>query len=122
MSFKLMNNPTFLTMTKKHKYYPNNWEAYNETPSHWFDSIPYEDFMDWKIAGWEIPSSISCIIRERNIKTGKVKEHVYRLDHAAKAKCKKLMEAEESEFTVVSMDHIHHLTPKLLKEYKDENN
>ena len=65
-------------MMKQKPYYPNNWEAISNAPDECFETLPFEQFMDWKIAGWELPSSIDCIIREHNLETGKITEHVYR--------------------------------------------
>ena len=53
-------------MTKKKPYFPNNWKQYKDAPASWFDQILFEEFMDWKIAGWEMPSSVVCMIRETN--------------------------------------------------------
>ncbi len=100
-----------MTKKKKKPYYPNNWEALSECPAEWFDSIPFDEFMDWKITGWEIPSSISCIIRERNIKTGKVREHVYRRTGDAKKKANQIMKEAVSEFVVCTHENINHLFP-----------
>jgi hypothetical protein len=61
-------------MPKKKPYYPNNLKALSKAPSHYFEQIPYNDFMDWKIAGWEIPASVACMIREECLDTGKIKE------------------------------------------------
>jgi hypothetical protein len=57
-------------MAKK-KYFPNNWDAYNEVDPEMFEDLPFDQFMDWKVGGWELPSSVSCIIREKNLRTGK---------------------------------------------------
>jgi len=71
-------------MSKK-PYYPNNWRAYKDAPDETFETIGFNEFMSWKISGWELPSSVYCVIRESNPKTGKVKEYVYsRADHAEK--------------------------------------
>ena len=71
--------------------------------------------MDWKINGWEIPSSVACIIREQDIKTGKVTEHVYsRLSNANK-RANKIMKEGKSEFLVCTHDDIGHIYPKDLK-------
>ena len=102
-------------MTKKKKkrdYFPNNWDAIHSAPAEYFESLPFEQFMDWKLAGWEIPSSISCIIRENNLKTGKVKEYVYSRAHAAKNKAREIMDMGESEFLVCTHDEIHLMQPK----------
>ena len=101
-------------MAKK-KYYPNNWKAYKDSPDQFFLPLDFEDFMDWKINGWEIPSSVACIIREQNIKTGKVTEHVYsRLSNANK-RANKIMKEGKSEFLVCTHDDIGHIYPKDLK-------
>ena len=103
-------------MSKKKPYFPNNWKKLKDVPEELFENIDFEDFMDWKIGGYEIPSRVSCIIREQNLKTGKVKEHVYQRSSAAQRKIKELMEAGESEFVVCDEDNVHHLYPKYLDE------
>ena len=101
-------------MAKK-KYFPNNWQAFKDQPEQFFVPLDFEDFMDWKINGWEIPSSIACIIREQNVKTGKVTEHVYsRLSNANK-RANKIMKEGKSEFLVCTHDDIGHIYPKQLK-------
>ena len=101
-------------MAKK-KYFPNNWQAFKDQPEQFFLPLDFEDFMDWKINGWEIPSSVACIIREQNIKTGKVTEHVYsRLSNANK-RANKIMKEGKSEFLVCTHDDIGHVYPKQLK-------
>ena len=81
-------------------------------PAECFDSISYDEFMDWKIGGWELPSTCNYLIREQNIKTGKVKEYVYQKPSAARKKLEQRMESGESEFTVADHDTVHFLTPK----------
>ena len=98
---------------KKQPYFPNNVEALQDAPDEWFDSIPFDEFMEWKIFGYEIPSSISCIIREKNIKTGKISEHVYQRHSAARKKAQKIMEEAQSEFVVCTQDEVHHLYPTI---------
>jgi hypothetical protein len=68
-------------------YYPNNWEAYKEAPDEMFEPHTFEEVMSWKVAGWELPSSVCCIIRAET--KGKVKEFVYQSQHAAKEKVRK---------------------------------
>ena len=107
-------------MSKKKKpYYPNNVEAYSSTPSDYFDTIPFDEFMDWKMAGWELPSSVSCIVREHNLKTGKVKEYVYSKSGAARNKVRAIMDIGESAITVCNRETIHHLTPEEIDLYDD---
>ncbi len=45
-------------------------------PEDFLATPTWEEFEDWKLRGWEIPSSVCCIIRATNTK-GKVKEYVY---------------------------------------------
>ena len=102
---------------KRKKYFPNNWKAIKDTPDDYFlpsdgQHLTYEEFMDWKIHGYEIPDEICCMIRERNVDTGKVKEHVYKYRHAAKNKCRKLMIEGNIEITVVQQDTVHFINPK----------
>ena len=56
----------------KKKLFANNWQAYKDAPSSMYEPCEYEDFMDWKVHGWELPSSHAAIIRVTT-KTGKFK-------------------------------------------------
>ena len=103
-------------MTKKKPYYPNNWKKLKDVPAELFEPIEYDVFMDWKICGYEIPSSVNCIIRERSLITGEVKEYVYSRPMAAKKKLEERMESGEYEFTVCNDEAIHLLTPGLIDE------
>jgi len=100
-------------MTSKKKYFPNNWRAYKEAHHSFFIPIPYDEFMDWKIAGWEMPSSVSCMIRETNRRTGKVKEYIYSSETAAKNRARRIMDKGESEFIVCTPNEIHYMEPEL---------
>ena len=106
---------------RKKKYFPNNYEAVSGAPHQWFHPIPFDEFMDWKIGGYEIPSSIACIIREHNLKTGKVSEYVYQRPSAAKNKCIEIMDMGESEFLVCDEEQIHHMTPRQIDDYDEEH-
>ena len=97
---------------KKPKYFPNNWKEFSDAPSELFESIEFDEFMDWKIGGYEIPSSVAAIVRERDLNTGKVKEYVYKYKHAAKAKTKKLMDIGDKEITICQRDTVHFIYPK----------
>lgn len=104
---------------KKKKYFPNNWKAIAEAPSSFFAELPFEEFMDWKVFGYEIPSSIDCIIREQNIETGKVKEYVYNTRGHAERKVRSMMKEGVSEFLLCNEEGIHHLFPKELFDDRD---
>ena len=94
-------------MTKNKPYYPNNWRQYKQSPDKFFIPLPYDEFMNWKIGGWELPSSVSCIIRETNHRTGKVTEHVYNRIGNAENKARAIMEKGESELCIATRDQIH---------------
>ena len=107
-------------MPKKKPYFHNNVEALRAAPDKFFIPLPFDEFMDWKIAGWELPSSCNYIIRERNLITDKVKEYVYKSPAAAKKKLMKRMESGEPyEFTVCDSEAISLLTPDMEEDYYD---
>ena len=108
-------------MTRKKKYFPNNWRAIKDTPSSVFSHPPlsFDDFMHWKMDGWQIPTSISCIIREQDTETGKVTEHVYNRIGNAENKARAIMEKGESEFCVATRDQIHQVYPNYEEEEYD---
>ena len=104
-------------MPKKKPYFPNNWYKIKDAPDDAFydpdlGPLSFEEFMEWKVAGWELPSSVCCIIRVTNNKTKKVKELVYSSPYAALRKIDKLMTSDKHEFTVVDEESIRHLTAK----------
>ena len=104
-------------MPKKKPYFHNNVEAIRQAPASFFVPIPFDEFMDWKIGGWELPSSCNYLIRERSLKTGKVKEYVYQKPAAAKKKLEQRMESGEFEFTVADHDSVHFLSPNMEEDY-----
>ena len=106
-------------MTKKKGYYPNNWQAYKDTPDSFFLPLDVDEFFDWKVCGWELPSSVACIIREHNQVTGKVKEYTYSRAGDAKNKCRAIMDMGASEFTVVTPDAVHFMQPEFIEDYDD---
>ena len=104
---------------KKKPYFPNNWEAIKDAPSECFLPLPYDEFMDWKIGGWELPSSVHAVIREENLLTGKITEHVYSRQGHAENKVRAIMARGESEFIVANHEAVHVLTPKFEEDYDD---
>lgn len=105
---------------KKNKpYFPNNWKAYANTPDDMFEPLPIEQFMDWRVEGWEIPSSIACIIREEDKESGTVNEYTYSRHSAAQKRVNQIM-AKGNEFTVCAHDGLHHMKPRDLEvDYDD---
>ena len=96
----------------KKPYFKNKWKEYNAISPDKFEPMPFDLFMDWRADQWQIPSSIQCIIREQNIETGKVTEHVYTTHGHAKRKVKSIMRKGESEFFLCDHEGITHLFPK----------
>ena len=90
------------------KYYPNNWQEYKDAPDEMFHPHTFEEIMSWKVAGWELPGSVCCIIRAHTAK-GKIKEYAYQKRSAAEQKVKALMN-EGAEFTVCTDEQIHHVS------------
>ena len=104
-------------MNKK-KYFPNNWKAYSQSPDSFFIPITYKEFTDWKVNGWMLPSSVDCIIREEDPKSGKVKEFTYKREHAARKKTKEIMEAG-NHFVICTANHLEHMKPE--EDWADED-
>ena len=96
---------------KKLPYFHNNWRKLKDVPAELFDSIEYDEFMEWKIGGWELPSSVCCIIRETDPKTRKVKEHVYSKPHYALQKINTLMD-KGKEFTICDEAQVNQMLPE----------
>ncbi len=118
----MIQTTLFLLMTNKKPYYHNNWKEYKNAPDQFFIPLAFDEFMNWKIGGWQIPSSVACIIRETNQVTGKVTEHVYKRQGDAKNKARAIMNAGESEFVVCSRDAVHVVYPLEYEEdYYDED-
>ena len=98
-------------MSKKKKDYPNNFEAIRQAAHQFFESIPFDEFMEWKMLGWEIPSSVAAIVREQDLNTGEVKEYIYNTISGANKRCKRIMKESKSEFLVCTHDDIAHMFP-----------
>ena len=96
----------------KRKYFPNNWSAIAAAPDELFESMTYEQFASWKIAGWALPSSISCLIRVTDLKSKKTKEFAYQKEGAARNKIIRLINRGDYEITVCDSDTVHHLLPE----------
>ena len=96
---------------KKKPYYHNNWQLYKDSDDSMFIPHEFDEFMSWKLGGWELPSSVVCIIRETDTKTKKVKEHVYSKQSYAIKKIHSLME-EGKEFTICDEAQVQQMYPE----------
>jgi len=99
-------------MAKSKEYYDNNWQQFKDAPDEFFVPHTYEEVMTWKVAGWELPSSVCCIIRVTDIPTKKTTEYVYRKASAATRKVQQLLNTPDIEFAVADHDSIHHMFPE----------
>ena len=98
-------------MSKKRKYYPNNWKAFASQPDEFFLPLTYKEFYDWKIMGWAIPSSVACIIREE--KDGKISEKIYSQSKSAKRYLDAQMSNKDTRtvFTICDDNSVQLLRP-----------
>ena len=106
---------------KKKPYFDNNWQEYKDAPDDLFVPHTFEEVMSWKVGGWELPSSVCCVIRATNLDTRKVKEYVYRKRSAAQNKVNELINAKNCEFVVCDHDSIHFLSPADISDYEDDS-
>ena len=106
---------------KKKPEYPNNWQKFKDAPDEMFAPHSFFEVMDWKVAGWELPSNVDCVIRAQNRSTMKVKEYVYRRRHAAENKVRELMSNDDVEFTVCTHEQIHFISHRPLDDEEDDD-
>ena len=105
---------------KRRKYFPNNWQKFKDAPDELFVPHMFVEVMDWKVAAWELPSNVCCMIREENLETKKVKEYVYQKAHAAEKKVAQLMKKDGIEFTVCTPEQIHFVSQLDIEDYEDD--
>jgi len=93
------------------KYFPNKWAKYKSISAEKFTPVPFGTFMAYRVGGYDIPDDVSCIIRQEDVLTGKVKEYVYKTDLGAKKKLDKIMneEIDPSNITICDAHRIHYL-------------
>ena len=102
------------------KDFPNNWEAFSNAPDDMFMEHTFEEVMDWKVAGWELPSSVECIVRVTDTDTKMIREHIYKKRGMAKRSVQKYMHTGGYEITICDHASIHHLYPSTEDEYYEE--
>ena len=117
-----MTTHTDVTDLMTKKYFPNQWNRIAKCPAEWFESIEYDELMDWKMNGWVISPPYDIIIRTRHCETGKIKEYTYIRPDAAGRRLKKLLAGQEHELIVCTHDHIQHLKPEQYITDNDKEN
>ena len=114
------------------KYFPNKWAAYKKVPAEKFGTISFGKFMSYRVGGYEIPEDVSCIIREEDVFTGKIKEYVYKTDLGAKKRINKIMDdfLEPTIITICDEHRVHYLPANTanmeepiddMQDYEDED-
>jgi len=96
-------------MSRAKPYYPNNWALYKEAPDDMFMQHTFFEIMKWKVAGWQLPSSVDCIIRYKEPGSDKIKERIYQKRKYAEALVEKLIESGAEEITVCNEHFVHNL-------------
>ena len=91
------------------EYFPNNWQEIKDADLEQFDTCTFEEFMDCRVAQWQIPSSHSCIIRTENTKTQKIQEFSYQRPSAAEKKLMTLIEDPDIIVTIADSASIAQL-------------
>ena len=89
------------------KYYPNNVDAIQGAPDEVFEPCSWEEFYEWRMCAWEIPTSVVCIMRAEHKDTGEITEHVYQKPKAAQNRLIKYMKDGDHEVTVCNAESIH---------------
>ena len=101
------------------KYYPNNWQAIKDAPEEYFEPCTYEDFFVFKLNGWDLPSSVTCIMRAEHKDTGEITEHIYKNSKCATKRLINYMKDGMHEVVVCNHESIHLIK---LEDQDDESN
>lgn len=99
-----------VTMAKK-PYFHNNWQRYKDADEEMFEPHTFFELMHWKVAGWELPSDVYCIIRTTHLSTMKVDEFVYKRQINAEKKVVQLLKDQTHEFCITTHDAQHFIGP-----------
>ena len=97
-------------MANKKPYFDNNWEEYKHAPPEAFQDCSFDEFMTYKVANWELPSSVKCLMRITNTQTKKVEEKIYRRFGDAQNKMAQLLKDPDIEVVVCDHSSIHYIT------------
>ena len=93
---------------KRRKYFPHNIKEIQAAPDDFFYSLPYNELIEWKINGYEIPDSVFCIMRIKNKETQLIEERYYNTTHYAKKRLAECIE-DGSEVTMVSNEGCYYI-------------
>ena len=90
--------------SKKKPYFPNNWKEIQSIPEEFLGPIEYEDLYEMRVCQWDIPSSVTCIMRVTNQTRNTVREFVYQRPHAARDRFQKEIETDDAVEIVLCTD------------------
>ena len=62
--------------------------------------------------GQQVGTFVEFYSGNEKLKTGRVKEHVYKYRHAARNKTRKLINEGNKEITIVQQDSVHFIDPR----------
>ena len=96
---------------KRKKYFANNWKYYRDAPAEFFFDHLYEEVMEWKVQGWQLPHDVCCIIRATHLKTKKVKEYVYKRPAAADKKIAEFCKAKTHDLCITTHEAQQYVGP-----------
>ena len=97
----------------KRKYYPNNWREIKDAPDEYFPELEYEDLMDWKLGGYELPANVFGIVRSECKDGGKTYEYTYKSEYQARERVKKEVQ-KKRHVTLCTMEGVWHIKPYLI--------
>jgi hypothetical protein len=106
---------------KRKPYFDNNWQEYKDAPDDLFIPHTFEEVMSWKVGGWELPSSVYCVIRATELDTRKVTEFVCRKHSVAQSKVNELIGTPNVEFVVCDHESIHYISPVDISDHDDSD-
>jgi hypothetical protein len=98
-------------MSGKSPYFPNKWKQFKDAPPEMFMRHMFIEVMEGLVHHWEVRPDVACIIRATDLETKKVKEHVYKRQHAAENKVLQLFKARTHEFIICTNDSLHYVHP-----------
>lgn len=92
----------------KRKYYPNKWSEIQKCPDDYFPDMLFEEFEDWKVYGYVIPSAVFGIVRSQGKDV--VEEYTYKSEYQAKQRVKKEI-AKNRDVTLCTMEGVWNIKP-----------
>jgi len=95
----------------KGRYFPNNVREIQNAPDHLFIGLPFDELLDWKVNGYELPDSVFCLMRITDKDTKLVTERYYNTRHYAKKRLAKCIQ-QGFEVVMVSNDGIYYIEPR----------